>query len=58
MKVSKEVTIDLFYSEHLPVKEIAIKLKTSPAYITKIIKQDDRYVQEKEFGVAQYVIKI
>ena len=49
MRVSKEITLNLFYNEHLSVKEIAVKLKTSSAYITKIIKQDDRYVQEKEF---------
>lgn len=45
----KENIINLFYIEHLKVKEIATKENTSSAYITKIIKQDARYMQEKEY---------
>lgn len=45
----KKNIINLFYIEHLKVKEIAEKEKTSSAYITKIIKQDQRYLQEKEY---------
>ncbi len=49
MKTSKENIITLFYLEHLKVKEIAEKVNTSSAYITKIVKQDSRYIQEKEY---------
>lgn len=45
----KEQIINLYYKEHLKVKEIANKVGCSSAYITKIIKQDIRYVEEKEF---------
>lgn len=45
----KENIINLFYNEHLQVKEIAKKLDISSPYITKVIKQDARYVQEKNF---------
>ena len=46
--MSKEVIINLFYIKHLKVKEIAEQLNISSAYITKIIKKDDRYIEEKE----------
>lgn len=46
--MSKENIIDLFYNEHLKVNEIAKKENVSSAYITKVIKQDIRYNQEKE----------
>lgn len=46
--MSKESIINLFYDKHLKVKEIAEQEKTSSAYVTKIIKQDTRYIQEKE----------
>lgn len=46
--MSKEKIIELFYIEHLKVKEISEIVSTSSAYITKIIKQDARYLQEKE----------
>ena len=47
--MKKEQIINLFYIEHLKVKEIADKVKCSSAYITKIVKQDTRYIQEKEY---------
>jgi len=49
MKMSKENILNLFYIEHLKVKEISAIVNTSSAYITKIIKQDTRYMQEKEY---------
>lgn len=52
MKTLKENIITLFYIEHLKVKEIAEKVNTSSAYITKTIKQDTRYMQEKEYRKA------
>lgn len=45
----KKNIIDLFYNEHLKVKEISKILDISSPYITKIIKQDFRYIQEKNF---------
>lgn len=45
----KKNIIDLFYNEHLQVKEISKILDISSPYITKIIKQDFRYMQEKNF---------
>ena len=35
--------------EHLKVKEIAEIIHTSSSYITKIIKLDKRYLEEKEY---------
>lgn len=45
----KNTIINLFYIEHLKVKEIAEKENITSAYVTKIIKQDIRYIQEKEY---------
>ncbi len=45
----KETIINLFYIEHLKVKEIAEKENITSAYITKVIKQDNRYIQEKQY---------
>lgn len=42
-----EKIIDLFYIQHLKVKDIAETLNISSAYITKVIKQDVRYIEEK-----------
>ena len=49
MKSVKNNIITLFYIEHLKVKEIAEITNTTSAYITKVIKQDDRYMKEKEY---------
>ena len=45
--MSKEIIINLFYIDHLTVKDISNKVNTSSAYITKVIKQDSRYLEEK-----------
>ena len=45
----KENIINLFYIEHLKVKEIAQKENISSAYVTKVIKKDERYLKEKEY---------
>ena len=47
--MSKENIINLFYIEHLKVKEIAEKEHISSAYVTKVIKKDERYLEEKEY---------
>lgn len=53
MKNIKQNILDLFYIKHLKVKEIAIEIKVSSPYVTKIIKQDIRYIQEKNFRKTQ-----
>lgn len=45
----KEKIISSYYIEHLKVKEISEALDVSSAYITKIIKQDIRYAEEKQY---------
>lgn len=45
----KEQIIEYFYEKHLQVKEIANMLNTSQAYVTKVIKKDVRYTNEKTF---------
>ena len=49
MENKKDKIIELFFINHLSVKEIADSVGTSSAYITKIIKTDERYVQEKQY---------
>ena len=51
MENSKELIIKYFFYEHLKVKEIAEMIHTSSSYITKIIKQDERYSEEKEYRI-------
>lgn len=49
MENKKDKIIELFFINHLSVKEIADSVGTSSAYITKIIKTDERYVMEKQY---------
>ena len=49
MENKKDKIIELFFISHLLVKEIADSIGTSSAYITKIIKTDERYVMEKQY---------
>lgn len=44
---NKEKIIDLFYNEHLKSVDIALELNVSNAYVSKIIKKDSRYLEEK-----------
>lgn len=44
---NKEKIIDLFYNKHLKPVDIALELDVSNAYITKVIKKDCRYQEEK-----------
>ena len=48
MGSKKDMIIELFFEQHLKVNEIAQNIGTSSAYITKIIKQDQRYLEEKK----------
>ena len=49
MENKKNKIIEMFFYNHLSVKEIADSVGTSSAYITKIIKTDERYVMEKQY---------
>ena len=44
----KDMIIELFFEQHLKVTEISKNIGTSSAYITKIIKADPRYIEEKK----------
>lgn len=54
---NKERIIDLFYNEHLKPIDIAIKLNVSNAYVSKIIKKDFRYDEEKSQRKQQNKLK-
>lgn len=43
----KETILDLYFNKHLKQKEIANQVETSQQYISKIIKTDERYNEEK-----------
>ena len=58
MGILKEKILNLFYIEHLKVKEIAENTNVSSAYITKVIKKDTRYKKEKEFRKNTSFIRI
>ena len=45
---NKELIIKLYFIDRHTATSIAKELKVSNAYITKIIKQDPRYYEEKE----------
>lgn len=49
MGTQKDKIINLFYIEHLKVKEIAEITNVTSAYVTKVIKTDARYKEEKSF---------
>ncbi len=46
---NKEQILDLFYNSHLKQIEIAKIIRVSTQYISKIVKKDSRYEQEKEY---------
>ena len=50
IKIGKnEDIIRLFYEEHKRPTDIAEELEVSKPYITKVIKKDERYDEEKEY---------
>ena len=49
MEIQKDKILNLFYIEHLKVTEIAEKTSVTSAYVTKVIKTDFRYKEEKNF---------
>ena len=47
-KGTKDKIVELFYEMHLRPTDIAQELNVAKSYVTKIIQNDSRYVQEKE----------
>lgn len=45
----KEQILDLFYNNHLKQTEIAEIVELSAQYISKVVKKDSRYEQEKAY---------
>ena len=54
---NKEKIIDLFYNEHLKPVDIALKLNVSNAYVSKVIKKDSMYHEEKSQRKQQNELK-
>ena len=54
---NKEIIIDLFYNKHLKPVDIALQVDVSNAYISKIIKKDSRYHEEKNERKQQNKLK-
>jgi len=46
---NKNYILDKYYNEHDKPTNIAKELNVNPSYITKIIKNDTRYIQEREY---------
>lgn len=51
---NKTQILKMFYAEHKKQQEIAENLGISQQYVSKIIKQDDRYAVEKETRKIQH----
>lgn len=52
MENIKSYIVSLFYIQHCSTKEIAEKTNVSESYVTKIVKKDIRYTEEKEMRKA------
>ena len=48
---TKTYILDKYYNKHEKPTTIAKELDVNPSYITKIIKNDTRYIQEKEYRI-------
>ena len=46
---NKNYILDKYYNEHDKPTNIAKELNVNPSYITKIINNDTRYIQEREY---------
>lgn len=46
---TKEQILDLYYNEHLKQNKIAEIMGTSKQYVSKIVKEDSRNKQEKDY---------
>lgn len=54
---NKEKIINLFYNEHLKPVDIALEINVSNAYVSKVIKKDFRYHEEKSQRKQQNKLK-
>lgn len=54
---NKEKIIDLFFNKHLKPIDIALELNVSNSYVSKIIKKDFRYYEEKNQRKQQNKLK-
>lgn len=52
---NKDKICDLFYNKHQKQQEIANTLGISQQYVSKVIKEDQRYKQEKEQRHTQHI---
>lgn len=52
MENIKSYIVSLFYIQHCSTKEIAQKANVSESYVTKIVKEDARYNEEKQMRKA------
>ena len=52
MENIKSYIVSMFYIQHCSTKEIAEKTNVSESYVTKIVKKDIRYTEEKEMRKA------
>lgn len=44
----KEKILEMYFDKKMKTKDVATKLGVSSAYITKVVKVDSRYIDEKE----------
>ena len=51
---SKNKMLNMYFVEHKTQKEIAESLGVSQQYVSKVIKQDNRYVKEKKTRKIQH----
>lgn len=49
----KQKILDLYYGEHMRPVDIAPIVKKSPQYVSKVVKKDSRYENEKEYRHIQ-----
>ena len=49
----KEQILDLYFNKHLQQTEISKQLQVSQQYISKTVKKDERYKQEKDYRKSQ-----
>ena len=57
---TKNYILDKYYNEHEKPSIIAKEIGVNPSYITKIIKNDTRYIQEKniEHKLVKKIVKL
>lgn len=57
---TKNYILDKYYNEHEKPSIIAKEICVNPSYITKIIKNDTKYIQEKniEHKLVKKIVKL